>query len=485
MSKNTWCVGEFNMSPKSLASTVSTLDFNLDKEEQHEISNLCFNNAGSCYFRADRPGVCSHTNVPCKTNNLIKAIADANTTPVDDTINLKAGCTYKLVSVDNNTSALGATGLPLIADAATAGKLTINGNGATIERSSAKGMKNFRILAVAIGGDLTIKNVTLRNGKLTNDNGGSIYSNGKLTVIDSTITGNSAEFGGGIVSSIGPLTVINSLFNGNKSTRDGAGINSAGTLIVTRSTFSGNIAGIPDTLQGLGGGILIAEGKATVTDSTFSDNVAYGGAGGGGILNGGGGSSVLAVDGSTFTDNYGNGGALFNTEGSTMTVTNSTISGNQGFGAGGLYNAGTLEVTHSTISGNISTKFEGGGIANINAGLVTLGHTIVAGNTAPSGPDIFGLICSLGYNLIGNTSGATIVCDPTGNLLDEDALPLNLGPLQDNGGPTQTHALLAGSVAINAGNPAFVPPPDFDQRGIGFPRVVGGRIDIGAYESTP
>ena len=61
-----------------------------------------------------------------------------------------------------------------------------------------------------------------------------------------------------------------------------------------------------------------------------------------------------------------------------------------------------------------------------------------------------------------------------------------LGPLQDNGGPTFTHALLAGSPAIDAGDPAFVGPPDYDQRGIGFPRVVNGRIDIGAFEvQTP
>src|SRR5690349_7896100 len=101
-------------------------------------------------------------NVACKTSSLISAIATANATSTDDTINLKARCTYTLVSVDNST--LGATGLPVIADAATAGKLTINGNGATIERSKGKRTPPFRIFAVDTGGDLTIDNVTIRNG---------------------------------------------------------------------------------------------------------------------------------------------------------------------------------------------------------------------------------------------------------------------------------------------------------------------------------
>jgi len=429
-------------------------------------------------------------NVPCNTTKLIKAITDANATLTDDTINLQAGCTYTLRSVDNST--LGATGLPLIADAAIAGKMTINGNGATIVRNTGKGTPKFRILAVAIGGDLTLDNVRLRNGNLPTNNGGGISNAGSLTVSNSTISGNSADYGGGIGGQ-GTLTVINSLITGNRSVHDGAGINSGGTLEVTSSTFSGNVAGnVAAQGQGLGGGILVASGIATVTDSTFSGNVAYGFAGGGGILSGGCGvcgPSELTVVGSTFTNNMANGGALFNTEWSTMTVTNSTISGNQGnYSVGGIFNAGTLTVTHSTITGNISQNDGGGGISNNYAGTVTMGSTIVAGNASPSGPDLFGLITSLGYNLIGNTSDATIIGDTTGNLTDAAAVPLNLGPLQNNGGPTQTIALQAGSVAINAGDPGFTCtlPPCFDQRGNGFPRVdVGGRIDIGAYESNP
>src|SRR5207245_4040288 len=89
-----------------------------------------------------------------------------------------------------------------------------------------------------------------------------------------------------------------------------------------------------------------------------------------------------------------------------------------------------------------------------------------------------GTIVSLGYNLSSDAGGGFLTA--TGDQINTDPM---LGPLQDNGGPTLTHALLIGSPAINAGDPSFTPPPDFDQRGPGFPRVVGGRLDIGAFEA--
>ncbi|MBK8023242.1 MAG: hypothetical protein IPK19_17895 [Chloroflexi bacterium] len=136
-----------------------------------------------------------------------------------------------------------------------------------------------------------------------------------------------------------------------------------------------------------------------------------------------------------------------------------------------------------TISGN-SAGVQGGGLNNSSEAINgALKHTLIAANTAPAGPDVNGSVTSQGYNLIGDSSGATISGVTTGNLLDAAASPLNLGALADNGGPTQTIALLPGSVAINAGDPAFAEPPTTDQRGTGFPRVFDGRIDIGAFES--
>jgi len=101
-------------------------------------------------------------------------------------------------------------------------------------------------------------------------------------------------------------------------------------------------------------------------------------------------------------------------------------------------------------------------------------------NAGASGENIYsngGTVTSLGYN-ISSDNGNGFLNGP-GDQVNTDPL---LGPLQDNGGPTFTHALLPGSPAINAGNPAFTPPPFFDQRGPGFDRVVSGRVDIGSFE---
>jgi len=111
-------------------------------------------------------------------------------------------------------------------------------------------------------------------------------------------------------------------------------------------------------------------------------------------------------------------------------------------------------------------------------------NTIIAGNTGSGSPDVSGSLTSQGHNLIGDGSGGSgfVATD----LVGTSASPVDpkLGPLQDNGGPTQTMALLPGSPAIDAGDNAFAPGP-YDQRGPGFPRVVNGKIDIGAFEVQP
>jgi hypothetical protein len=152
---------------------------------------------------------------------------------------------------------------------------------------------------------------------------------------------------------------------------------------------------------------------------------------------------------------------------------------------GGIYNAAyggsTVTITSSTLSGN-SAGTSGGGIytsAPLNT-ITTALNTLLAGNTAPGSPDLFGPLTSQGHNLIGDGSGATGF-DPTDlvGTASSPRLPL-LAPLADNGGPTQTMALLPGSPAIAAGDPAGA--PDTDQRGPGYARTVGGTIDIGAFE---
>ena len=254
-----------------------------------------------------------------------------------------------------------------------------------------------------------------------------------------------------------------------------------------------------------GGGILNTghwniggEGILTVTNCTISGNSADYGGGilfGGGILNYRG----LTIRDSTISGNSADyGGGISNVAGG-VTISNSTISGNlAGVLGGGVYNSaaftelrsGFLRVTNSTISGNSVTGSNGGGIYNNScAGFqhcsyLTLGSTIL--NAGASGGTIFnnGRVTSLGYNLASDAGGGVLT--GLGDQINTDPL---LGPLQDNGGSTFTHALLPGSPAIDAGDPSFTPSPFFDQRGPSFYRVRNGRIDIGSFEvqagSTP
>jgi len=194
----------------------------------------------------------------------------------------------------------------------------------------------------------------------------------------------------------------------------------------------------------------------------------------------------------------------------TLNVANSTISGNSanaGFG-GGIMNLGlgfpaTLAVSNSTITGNTARDQAGGGgidtssdgqavatVANstlsdnfgyagiINDGELTIGNTILKAGARPTIIKVgFGHTTSAGYNL--SSDNADGLLNGPGDQINTEPM---LGPLQDNGGPTLTHALLPGSPAIDAGNPNFTPPPFDDQRGPGFDRVLNGRIDKGSFE---
>jgi hypothetical protein len=228
----------------------------------------------------------------------------------------------------------------------------------------------------------------------------------------------------------------------------GGGIRNEGTLILINSSVLGNHAyGMYS--EGLGGGIYNT-GILTVTDTTISANSASGGA----------------------VDCCGFGGGIFN-YGGTLTLSNSTISGNSADGnGGGIFNyQGMVTVRNSTIAGQL----EGRGVSN--GGTLQAGNTIVASNTALFGCDLCGNLASLGHNLIGNSHGGSGFDDT--DLLNVDPL---LGPLQDNGGPTLTMALLPDSPAIDAGDNTDA--PDWDQRGPGFPRITDDDpvIDIGAFE---
>ena len=197
-------------------------------------------------------------------------------------------------------------------------------------------------------------------------------------------------------------------------------------------------------------------------------------------------SGLTITNGSVVSSDVG--GGAYNDQ-STLTVSNCTLSGNSAGAAGGIDNDGryggaTLTINNSTFSGNSVNATGGirGAILNDHA-TITIGDTILNTGGA-SGENIYnaGTITSNGYNLSNDNGGGLLT--GMGDQINTDPM---LGPLQDNGGPTFTHALLTSSPAIDAGdtnfNPnSFNPPMVYDQRGTGFNRVVNGRIDIGAFE---
>ena len=215
----------------------------------------------------------------------------------------------------------------------------------------------------------------------------------------------------------------------------------------------------------------------------------------------------LTLDRSTISSNSAtnHGGGIINTNGA-ATITNSTISDNSAGTGGGIYSYGMLiSISNSTLSGN-TANFGGGiyhgclnfngifsirntTITNNSTGVLTYGlygtlgfySSIVVGNGTS---DVSGsCISSLGWNLIGNSS--TSVFNKPGDQVGVSAVALKLGPLADNGGPTKPHVPLAGSQAIDAGDPEAVSVPATDQCGAPFNRVYGGRIDVGAVERQP
>jgi hypothetical protein len=270
-------------------------------------------------------------------------------------------------------------------------------------------------------------------------------------------------------------------------------------------TVNGNHAGRSFTVDfGVAAaldGLTIADGNATNSS-------------GGGIYNAG----VLTVRATTLQGNFAtDGGGIYN--GGTLTLTDSTLTGNSALYAGGIENYGTLTVSNSTLSGNVAASFggslwtstsaamtltnvtvtanraNGAGLGGQGGGLFmdpgatavpVLHNTLIAGNfngaSGSSADDVFGALDPSGdYNLIGDGTGLTGISNGVnGNQVGTRDNPIDplLGPLGDYGGPTQTAPLLAGSPALDAGNPASAPPTD--QRGV--PR--GPAPNIGAFEAT-
>ena len=331
--------------------------------------------------------------------------------------------------------------------------VTISGPGA--DQLSIVGMP-FRFVLVAAVKAATISGLTIRNGA------GGIFNGGTLTVMNCVISGSST----GGIENWASLTVVNSNVSDNViGIFNATGEFGVVTATILSTTVSGNSAGGVVAAPNIFGG----RAYITIIDCTISGN--FSASGGGGIF---ATNTSLSVANSTISGNStgSSGGGISGG----ATVQNSTISGNSaGTSGGGIYGGATVE--NSTISGNSGTS--GGGIYN-NSSLIVR-NTIL--NAGASGENIFndgGTVTSLGYNL-SSDDAAGYLTGP-GDQINTDPL---LGPLQNNGGPTFTHALLPGSPAIDAGDPNFTPPPSNDQRDCHFDRVFNGRIDIGSFEVQP
>ncbi|NEO83859.1 MAG: CHAT domain-containing protein [Spirulina sp. SIO3F2] len=341
-------------------------------------------------------------------------------------------------------------------------------------------------------GILSLSNTTVTGNRADNtgNNGGGIFSDGAVTLTNSIVSGNTAGSGGGGIWSRDTLTLTNSMVYNNSARTSGGGVNGNANVNLTNSSVSNNSSTIGGGINGdvvsltnttvsgnsasaLGGGVY--GNTLTLTDSTVSNNSAFQS---GGIQSNNG----LTLTRSTVSGNSATsqGGGIYNSSTGGLTLINATVSGNTaGTSGGGIFSHAPVTLTNSTIAFNSADQ--GGGLYIGGSPLSnTIANTIIANNTAgTAGPDIHADLNSstVQNSLIQNTAEANNLT-ATNSILGQDPL---LGPLQNNGGSTQTHALQAGSPAINAGdNELFTATPATDQTGNA--RIVNGIVDIGAYE---
>ena len=396
---------------------------------QSAFFNLC---AGSCFAFICAVGTSAYANIITVTNtndsgagSLRQALSDAND---GDTIEFAV------------TGTIGLTTGELLVDKS----ITISGPGAN--NLAIDGNAKNRVFHVT-GGNVTISGLTITNGNASGNfqGGGGIYNDhSTLTVNNSTISGNLADQGGGIcndgqLSGAAALQINNSRINANSS--DGIFNNAERGGYAAAQINSSSITANP--------------GGAIWSVACIENQC---------------GQATVQVDSSTLSGN--SGGGIFADPWSRLVVTNSTLSGN-GVAVTNYDNIFTSSISNSTLN---ESSTSGTDISNYT-GVLTINNTVL--KVGPSGHSIvnIGTVTSLGYNLSSDDGGGYLI--GPGDQINTDP---TVGPLQDNGGPTFTHALLPGSPAIDAGDPNFAPPPYYDQRGPGFDRVKNGRIDIGSFE---
>ncbi|MBE2182605.1 MAG: CSLREA domain-containing protein, partial [Anaerolineae bacterium] len=325
--------------------------------------------------------------------------------------------------------------------------LTIDGPPAPVLRvgAASSGSVQPSLLEIQSNVTVTINNIWFQNGY--SNRGGAIYNRGTLILNSASARNNTAGIEGGAIYNAANafLTISGGVYEHNQA-MDGGGVFNDGALIVNGASFTGNTAG-----GGTGGGAIYNFGTASISNAAFSQNIADLG----GALAMGGGD--ITIENSTFSGNlsYGDGGALIGLHGM-FNLYNVTLAGNHASSSGGAIR------TNSTAS-------------------AFLYNTLIASNSASSS----GANCSYGGTFV--DGGYNLATDSTcgfsagnGSLVVANAM---LGYFGSWGGSTNTINLEAGSPALDAGSNALVPSSiTTDQRGSGYARIVGGTVDIGAFE---
>jgi hypothetical protein len=310
----------------------------------------------------------------------------------------------------------------------------------------------------------------------------AIMNSGTMTLSRCIFTGNGVPDGADSIMNNGTMNLDYCTVTNNRS--DWASIVNYGSLTMDNSVVSGH-----GWFTSSAGGLYNAGGIMVLRNCSISGNSSVEG---GGIWNGGSLAAtncLISYNSAHYSEWGERGGGVFNI--GYAVLQNTTVSGNYAQGeGGGIWNRGGLRLLNCTITSNTIFMYQqlgaGGGVWNLKSdyAIFQSRNSIIAGNSSftytnggvlTSPNDISGYFESLGHNLILGTNGWTKVGYNNTDLLGVDPM---LGPLQDNGGPTWTHALLPGSPAIDAGDPTGAPADD--QRGV--PRPQGPGIDIGAFE---
>jgi predicted outer membrane repeat protein len=420
--------------------------------------------------------------------SLRQAVIEANAAAGVDTVLFQSGLTGTITLAGTDIDVLESLDL----QGPGAGLITVSANNAS---------RIFHINPDTNGnpGDpVWISGLTLTDGNAGADDGGALYATlARVVLYDVVITSSEADtYGGAVLARNTSLNVLDSSMSGNTAGDDGGAIyrdeNNFGEETINKSTFSNNQVG------GDGGGIALHDtlNPTLIENSTFSSNTAL--HGGGITLYDGVPGGRVTLDGITVSNNRAldQGGGLDVDElEDDLTIRDSTFSGNSATNEGGGIYSGlddtvNVAIHNSTIVNNTAGTTGGGAYTYYDTPVIS--STIVAANAAPTGPDLGESAVpgatgafNVGFSLIQNPAGATITgTPPVSNITGVDA---QLGPLANNGGPTQTHEPLFTSPVIDAG---VGNGQTTDQRG--FPRAVGipaipngsgsDGIDIGSVE---